>query len=63
MAAGSGWRAALGATPMAFVVATFGAAVVVALRAPWTRVAARVTGSWIAALGLLSLGWLLRFQA
>jgi hydrogenase/urease accessory protein HupE len=63
MAAGGGWRAALGATTMAFVVSTFGAAVVVALRAPWTRVAARVAGSWIAALGLLSLGWLLRLQA
>ena len=43
--------------------ATFAAAITVALRAPWARIAARVAGSWIAALGLLSLGWLLRFQA
>lgn len=63
MTAAGGWRAALGATTMAFLVATFAAAVVVTLRAPWTRVVARVAGSWIAALGLLSLGWLLRLQA
>ncbi len=63
MAAAGGWRAVLGATTMAFIAATFAAAVVVALRAPWARVAARVAGSWIAALGLLSLGWLLRFHA
>jgi hypothetical protein len=33
---------------------------VVALRAPWARVAVRVVGSWIAAVGLLVLGWSLR---
>ncbi len=60
MAAGGDWRAVLGATTMAFIAATFAAAIVVALRAPWARIAARVAGSWIAALGLLSLGWLLR---
>lgn len=29
------------------------------LRAPWARVAVRVAGSWIAAIGLLLLGWAL----
>jgi len=33
---------------------------VVSLRRPWTRIAVRVTGSWLAAVGLLMLGWGLR---
>jgi hydrogenase/urease accessory protein HupE len=43
-----------------FVVAALAAALVVALRAPWTRIAVRVAGSWIAAAGVLLLGWSLR---
>ena len=27
---------------------------------PWTRIAVRVAGSWVAAIGLLMLGWSLR---
>ncbi len=33
---------------------------VAALRAEWTRVAARVLASWTAAVGLLQVGWMLR---
>mgnify|MGYP003412646128 CR=1 FL=1 len=43
-----------------FVVVALAAALVVALRAPWTRIAVRVAGSWIAAIGLLLLGWSFR---
>lgn len=43
-----------------FVVVALGSAVVVSLRKPWTRIAVRVAGSWIAAVGLLVLGWSLR---
>ncbi|HSL68683.1 MAG TPA: HupE/UreJ family protein [Longimicrobiales bacterium] len=43
-----------------FVVVALGSAVVVSLRKPWTRIAVRVIGSWIAAVGLLVLGWSLR---
>ena len=43
-----------------FVAVTLVAALVVALRAPWARIAVRVAGSWIAAIGLLLLGWSLR---
>ena len=43
-----------------FVVVALAAALVVSLRNPWTRIAVRVTGSWIAAVGLLVLGWSLR---
>jgi urease accessory protein len=43
-----------------FVVVVVFAALVIPLRRPWTRVAVRVAGSWIAASGLLMLGWALR---
>jgi urease accessory protein len=43
-----------------FVVVALAAALVVALRAPWTRIAVRVAGSWIVAIGLLLLGWSFR---
>jgi len=43
-----------------FVVVALAAATVVAIRAPWGRIAVRVAGSWIAAVGLLLLGWSLR---
>jgi hydrogenase/urease accessory protein HupE len=59
-------QASLGALGLAgiaaalFVTAALAAALVVALRAPWTRIAVRVAGSWIAATGLLMIGWTLR---
>lgn len=43
-----------------FVVSALVSALVVSLRAPWTRIAVRVAGSWIAAVGLLMAGWALR---
>jgi urease accessory protein len=43
-----------------FVVVALLAGPVVVLRATWTRVAVRVAGSWIAAIGLLMLGWTVR---
>jgi hypothetical protein len=32
----------------------------VSLRTAWARIAVRVGGSWIAATGLLMIGWTLR---
>ena len=43
-----------------FVTVALAAALVVAIRVPWGRIAVRVAGSWIAAIGLLLLGWSLR---
>jgi len=43
-----------------FVLVALAAGLVVALRTPWTRIAVRVAGSWIAAIGLLMFGWSLR---
>ena len=49
-----------GATAAVFCTTAILAAEASALPAGWPRVAARVAGSWIAAAGLLMLGWLLR---
>ncbi|MCB2020458.1 MAG: HupE/UreJ family protein [Rhizobacter sp.] len=43
-----------------FVVVALVAAAIVPLRAAWVRIAVRVGGSWIAASGLLMLGWSMR---
>ncbi len=43
-----------------FVVFSLLAGHVATVRAPWARIAVRVAGSWIAAIGLLMLGWAVR---
>ncbi len=43
-----------------FVVVALGAALAAGVRVAWGKVAVRVAGSWLAAIGLLSLGWALR---
>lgn len=52
--------ALLGVVSAVFVLVALAAAFVVRLRWPWTRIAVRVVGSWIAASGLLMLGWAMR---
>jgi len=52
--------AALGLSAAVFVLVVLAAALVVTLRAYWARIAVRVAGSWIAASGLLMLGWSVR---
>ena len=47
----------LGIVGASFVVVALVSAWVLALRSPWARIAMRVAGSWIAATGLLMLGW------
>jgi hydrogenase/urease accessory protein HupE len=58
--AGAGGVGLLGIMATLFVLVALVAALVVALQRPWTRIVVRVTGSWIAAIGLLMLGWSLR---
>jgi hydrogenase/urease accessory protein HupE len=50
----------LGAACSIFVVVALLAGNVVSLSVHWARVAVRVAGSWIAAIGLLMLGWTFR---
>ena len=47
----------LGIGGMTFVLVAPVSAVVVSVQAVWARIAIRVAGSWIAAIGLLMLGW------
>ena len=59
-AAGTDRLGMLGAAIAVFIVITLVAAQVVSLRALWSRIVVRVAGSWIAAVGLLMLGWLVK---
>ena len=52
--------ALLGLVFAVFVLVALAAAFVVRLRAHWARIAVRVAGSWVAASGLLMLGWAVR---
>jgi len=58
--AGGGILALLGIATGVFVIVTISAAFVISLRLTWMRAAVRVAGSWIAAIGLLLLGWTFR---
>ena len=50
----------IGIVSTVFVVAAIAAAGAASLRAAWARIVVRVFGSWVAAIGLLMLGWELR---
>jgi len=52
--------ATAGIVAAVFVLSALAASFVVSLQAAWARVAMRVIGSWIAAIGVLTLGWALR---
>jgi hydrogenase/urease accessory protein HupE len=58
--ANAGMLNVLGIVTTVFVLLLLASATVVALRPTWTRVAVRVVGSWIVAVGMLMLGWLYR---
>ena len=56
---GQGLRGVLGSTAAIFVLVTLIAALAAGTTVGWIRIAWRVAGSWIAASGLLLLGWAL----
>jgi len=57
---GQGLRGVLGSTAAIFIFFTLFADRAAATTIAWVRIAWRVLGSWIAASGLLLLGWALR---
>ena len=59
-ATNAGMTGALGVACTIFVTAALLSGAVVSLRKPWMRIVVRVAGSWIAAIGLLMLGWSVR---
>ena len=60
--AGPGGLGLLGIMSALFVLVAIVSAFVVSLKPPWTRIAVRVAGSWVAAMGLLMIGWFFRGQ-
>jgi urease accessory protein len=55
--------ALIGMTASVFVVFALAASITLPLQRLWMIVAARVSGSWLAAMGLLFAGWILRYGA
>lgn len=59
---GPGGPALLGIMGALFVLVALMSAFVVSLERPWTRIVVRVMGSWVAASGMLMIGWYFRGQ-
>jgi len=59
----AGWPELLGIVTTVLMLTLLIGAAVVPLRAEWGRLVVRVIGSWVAAIGLLMLGWTLHGAA
>ena len=59
---GAGILGLIGIMATLFVIVAITSALIVSLKPPWTRIAVRVAGSWMAAIGMLMFGWLIRGQ-
>jgi len=59
---GPGVLGLIGIMATLFVIVALVSAFTVSLKRPWTRIVVRVAGSWVAAIGMLMFGWLLRGQ-
>jgi hydrogenase/urease accessory protein HupE len=57
---GAGPLSLFGIAATVLIISLLLSACIVSLRAAWTRIAVRVAGSWIAAIGMLMFGWLVR---
>jgi urease accessory protein len=59
---GPGVLGIIGIMATLFVIIALVSAFVVSLKQPWMRIGVRVAGSWVAAIGMLMFGWLIRGQ-
>ena len=59
---GAGILGLIGIMATLFVIVAIVSAFIVSLRKPWTKIVVRVAGSWVAAMGMLMFGWLMRGQ-
>jgi len=59
---GAGILGLIGIMAILFVIVALVSAFIVSLEQPWTRIVVRVAGSWVAAIGMLMFGWLMRGQ-
>jgi hydrogenase/urease accessory protein HupE len=58
--ADAGMLNVLGIVTSVFILLLLVSVAVVSLRPAWTRIAVRVAGSWVVAVGMLMFGWLYR---
>ena len=59
---GAGILGLIGIMASLFVIIAIVSAFIVSLKKPWARIVVRVAGSWVAAIGMLMFGWLMRGQ-
>jgi hydrogenase/urease accessory protein HupE len=59
---GAGILGLIGILATLFVIVAIVSAFIVSLKQPWTKIAVRVAGSWVAAIGILMFCWLFRGQ-
>ena len=59
-AVGAGLSALAGVVVAVLITTLLISALVVSMRADWPRIVLRVAGSWIAAVGMLMFGWMLK---
>lgn len=59
---GPGGLGLFGIMAALFVLVALVSAFVVSMKPPWTRIVVRVAGSWVAAIGMLMIGWFMRGQ-
>ena len=59
---GAGILGLVGIMATLFVIIAIVSALIVSLKQPWTRIVVRVAGSWVAAIGMLMFGWVMRGQ-
>jgi len=59
---GAGILGLIGIMATLFVIVAIVSAFIVSLKQPWTRIVVRVSGSWVAAIGMLMFGWMFRGQ-
>ena len=59
---GAGVLGLIGIMATLFVIVALVSALIVSLKKPWMRIVVRVAGSWVAAIGMLMFGWLMRGQ-
>jgi len=59
---GAGILGLIGIMATLFVIVAIVSAFIVSLKKAWTKIVVRVAGSWVAAMGMLMFGWLMRGQ-
>jgi hydrogenase/urease accessory protein HupE len=59
---GAGVLGLIGIMATLFVIVAIVSALVVSFKQSWTKIVVRVAGSWVAAMGMLMFGWMMRGQ-